>query len=205
MTFYCCLESALPFSPHTTQTRLTLRDINHRLEHQRHQNDEHQIVDEELRCMPVWRRSAAGNGTRAGIFARSRSRVGSSFERSGGRCGESSIQGIEGVDSSEPGGKGSHLSTSIAHAHTPLRKVVVKTDGEGRSAARSSRGGEPNRPISAVRIGIIRVGCKCYYYGWAGLLVMFVIYLELQLNICSIVIQRGYMVVHSGVVIGCGT
>ena len=146
-----------PLHFHPETTRLTSGDINHRLEHQRHCHDKHHIVDKELRCVPVWRRSAAGNGIRAGIFARSRSRVGCSFEGSGGGSGESSIQGIEGVDSSEPGEKRSHLSTSIAHAHTPPEGCSQSrmVYGDGRSAARSSRGRRAKSPNQPIRIRIM--------------------------------------------------
>ena len=150
------------------QRCLTLGDINYCLEHQRHQNDKHHIVDKELRCMPVWRRSAAGNGIRAGIFARSRSRVGSSLEGSGGRCGESRVQGIEGVDSWEPGEKRSHFSTSIAHATHPSGRLWPEQNGlRGGKICRSefqNPGAESQNAQSPLYgLGLSDLAARCYY------------------------------------------
>ena len=99
-----------PFSTELLQQSLTLRNIHHRLEHQRHQHNEHHVVDEELGRIPPRRRRVVGNGIRAGIFARGRSRVSSGPEGRGGRGGESRIQGIQGVELAEEGQERSHVS-----------------------------------------------------------------------------------------------
>lgn len=116
MVFYKHPQSASSPTPIHKGTKPTPGDIHHRLEHQRHTDEKHHIIDIELRRAPLGRRSTTGNGVCADIFARGRSRVrsSSSFEGSGGRCGESSIESIEGVDSLEPGEKRSHLIASIA-------------------------------------------------------------------------------------------
>lgn len=142
-------QSAPSTSIRLQKTRPTPRNIHHSLKHQRHTDEKHRIIDTELRRAPLGRRSTAGNGICAGIFARSRSRVRSGLERSGGGCGEASVEGIEGVDSSEPGEERSHLSTSIALA-SPVekRREMVVLIMDYRSVRRS--GAEDSYPIRVV-------------------------------------------------------
>lgn len=53
------------------------------------------------------------NGICAGIFGRGRSRVAGSFERRGGRDGESRVKSFERVETANPGEGGGHFIASI--------------------------------------------------------------------------------------------
>lgn len=85
---------------------LTLRCIDNSLEHQRHEDNEKDIVDKEFRGAPEGWRRALGDCVGAGIFG-GRSRVGVRSCDSGG--GKASVEGVQRVNPPEPGEEGGHF------------------------------------------------------------------------------------------------
>lgn len=84
------------------RTSPTLRYLDDGLKHQRHGDQKDQVVDVELDGAPFGRFSAVGDGLGAGIFGRRGSRVSGGLQRSCGGDGESGVEGIEGIQLSEP-------------------------------------------------------------------------------------------------------
>ena len=72
----------------------TLRGIHDRLEHQRNEGNEEEVVNEELGRSPERRRRILSNGIGTGIFGGGRAGVGSRIGRGRGGGGEASVEGI---------------------------------------------------------------------------------------------------------------
>lgn len=92
---------------------LTLRSIDHGLEHQWNECNKEKVIDEELGSAPERCRRTLRNGTCAGIFGSGRSRVGGSSGRGGCGNGEASVEGVERIDPPQPGEEGGHF-TAVA-------------------------------------------------------------------------------------------
>lgn len=110
MALYRPSVSILLFNPlseaYPCRVALTLRNIDHRLEHQRHRDYEDNVVNEELWSSPFRWRSAIRNRNGPSIFAISGrscalvggcSRARSNLQRSICGDGKTSVQSIEGV------------------------------------------------------------------------------------------------------------
>ena len=93
-------RSISPGSSVRQRYTLTLRDINDRLEHQRHNRDEYKVVEEELGRAPSWRRGPAICAG-ASVLARLC------------RCSKTSVESVQRVQASKPAKK-THCLVGIA-------------------------------------------------------------------------------------------
>lgn len=92
-----CRSSVSVFGAPISERRIpTFGGVNYGLEHQRNEDNEEEVVDEELGCAPEGCRCILGNGVGAGIFGGGWSRVRSG--RGSCRGGEASVEGIERID-----------------------------------------------------------------------------------------------------------